>query len=795
MNNIKKARSALNSINSGCPREDWVLIGMAVKSAGLSFEDFHEWSESAHNYQSEQDCQNVWDSFSVDGGITAATLYKYAGDAGWQYSNFSCEDEVLSNVNFEQEDNAIFDTEEVDNLRALRIWEQCISATIDEPYINRKQGKPNGLRVYPETAPHFSVKGRSVAGSLVIPCYSKNKLITLQFILKDSGEKFNLPGASLGNSYFTVGEIKNCIYLCEGIGQAWAINVATSEAAIVCFGSGRFKNVAKVVRAQYPSAKLIIAPDRGKEEQASKVATSFSCSLVELPLNKPDNYDVNDYMKDEGVSQLKRLLETHKKPKKSSSGEENEKQNQASVLVSFALSKTIVFHDSNSNTYSQDKRSNEIKKLESKGFKAWLSAEYYAVTRASVRDQSLREAVGTLCGIARHEGECHDVHIRIAQYENAYYIDLGEKKLNRAICIKAGEWEVITNPPVKFIRPESMRPLPEPAGSGDISKLWSLINIPEESRVLIVTWLIECFRPDTPFPILELVGEQGSAKSTTQHFLRQLIDPNACDLRGAPKTIDDIFVSAGVNWLVSYENVSHLPSQVQDALCVLSTGGGHAKRTLYSDMDETVISVKRPIVINGISVAITSQDLIDRTISIETPIIRKRTEITNIQKEFKENYGVIFSYLLTIFSKSLARLDDVDLKQTNSTRLIEFVRLGVAVSEVMGFSKDTFLNQFQESREEAIARTIDASPVASAVINYHDNRKKKAISLPIKELFREIISYDLTLGCNNWPKTPKGFADALRRAAPALRYYGINCYSEGKKGSHVYWKIEPIKNN
>jgi len=74
------------------------------------------------------------------------------------------------------------------------------------------------------------------------------------------------------------------------------------------------KTVAQVLREKHPSASLVIVPDKGKENQAAEIAAAIDGQWVELPQDKPQNYDVNDYLQDNNVNALTALLERLKAP-------------------------------------------------------------------------------------------------------------------------------------------------------------------------------------------------------------------------------------------------------------------------------------------------------------------------------------------------------------------------------------------------------------------------------------------------------------------------------------------------
>ncbi|MCP9761229.1 hypothetical protein EGI20_18615, partial [Aquitalea sp. S1-19] len=215
----------------------------------------------------------------------------------------------------------------------------------------------------------------------------------------------------------------------------------------------------------------------------------------------------------------------------------------STALVRHVQSNCILYRNQDGDVFVKLNGSNQAWKIASPTFRDWLSASFYRATEKAVRDQAVKEALSVLTGIGRHEGELREVHVRVAKHDDSYLIDLGDDDW-RVIEVSAEGWQIIEQSPVLFIRSKSMRPLPDPVEGGNLDALWPYVNIPEAARPLVLAWLLECLRPDTPYPLLELTGEQGSAKSTAQTYLRRLIDPNHVNLRAAPKTREDVFVAA-----------------------------------------------------------------------------------------------------------------------------------------------------------------------------------------------------------------------------------------------------------
>ena len=312
LNDTNRASEALRSIPPDLPRDEWVRVLMAAKSAGIDFDTVHNWSAGAGNYQNERDVLSVWNSIRRADGVTAATLYKTAAGHGW-----SDGDKPASKAPAKPATKPVERTARP-GMAAADVWARCEPATPEHGYIMAKQGTPEGLRVVP-AGDSLTIAGQRMAGALAVPVLNLDgTLSSLQFIPPPgAGKKLNLPGGDMAG-VFTVGELVpgGVAYIVEGIGAAWSCWQATGAAAVVCFGAGNMRRVAADLRARDASARLVLVPDVGKEASAEKIARDVGAAVAVMPEGWEQNSDVNDLAQRDGADVLELLLSSASEPPK-----------------------------------------------------------------------------------------------------------------------------------------------------------------------------------------------------------------------------------------------------------------------------------------------------------------------------------------------------------------------------------------------------------------------------------------------------------------------------------------------
>lgn len=328
VDDLERAIDALHSIPPDIGREDWVRVGMAAHAAGIGFDDFDQWSAGAESYD-QRSARDTWRSFKNGGGIGAGTLFKMAEGYGFNLKASSASSKTpRATLPRPPAPAAIRRTEKpVKKYDPAEVWNRC-APVVGHDYIVGKnaEGVPlDDLRVVP-AGDSLPIMGTSMAGALVVPCRGANgQLASLQFVtagdtaarLKAAGKKtkLNLPGHSM-NGWHVVGDVVpgDVVYVCEGIGQAWACWQATGRAAVVAFGWSSVKKVAAALLELHPDATLVLVPDAGKEADAANIALALGVQCVELPEGLPNNFDVSDLAARDGLEALELLLANPVKP-------------------------------------------------------------------------------------------------------------------------------------------------------------------------------------------------------------------------------------------------------------------------------------------------------------------------------------------------------------------------------------------------------------------------------------------------------------------------------------------------
>ena len=380
------------------------------------------------------------------------------------------------------------------------------------------------------------------------------------------------------------------------------------------------------------------------------------------------------------------------------------------------------------------------------------------------------------------------VHLRRAKLKEKYYIDLGDPDW-RVVEIDDKGWRIIGHSPVWFTRTAKTGALPEPKKGGSFKSLLEVINVPETYRTLLLTWAIECFRPETDDVGLMIFGGHGTVKSTTQRSLKELIDPMGSNLRSRPKSREDLFIAAHNGLLLSYENLSDLSADTQDALCTVLTGGEFTTRQLHTNGEEFEIRVKNPVVLNGINNVVTRPDLLDRFICIELPELEpsQRKAGTAVRQRFEELKPTVFGAILTRFHLALKELPAVTADKTlELPRMADFALLGESVGRSINQKPGWFLKMYKRHRQVGVNHALDGDPVGAAIRSYVAGHKEPLTGTvgAIGEKLRQHWQAMPGMKTKNsiWPESGKAIGNALHRLQPAMRLVGISIDFGPRKG-------------
>ena len=462
--------------------------------------------------------------------------------------------------------------------------------------------------------------------------------------------------------------------------------------------------------------------------------------------------------------------------KNDADGENSKKgPTQAQRLIQLALASAELFHSPDQTAYVtlEITGHRETMRLRSRTFRGWLVREFFLAEDKPPGSQALTDAIQLLDARAVIDGVETEVYLRVAPYADDLFVDLGSDSW-KAIRVTADGWEIDHHPPVKFRRAPGMLPLPVPAVRGDIEMLREFVNVETDGDFrLLVAFMLAALRPTGPFPVLVLLGEQGSAKSTTVRVIRSLIDPSSAPIRTRPSEERNLMVSANSGWLMAFDNISTLPDWLSDALCRLSTGGGFSVRQLYTDADEMLFDAMRPSILNGISDPMCHDDLRDRALVLSLPRINdtSRRDEQAFWDKFQKARRQLFGALLDLAAGAIAEYPTTFLRA--SPRMADFAKWSVALETAAQWPTGSFLDAYASNRAEQVRAFVEADYISSHLLQFMEDRAEWT-GTPT-DLYGRLadLASDTTKRQKAWPKSANVLGKRLREAAPSLRRSGV----------------------
>lgn len=417
----------------------------------------------------------------------------------------------------------------------------------------------------------------------------------------------------------------------------------------------------------------------------------------------------------------------------------------------------------------------ELRKIKSKPFELSLIKSFFEETGKAPGADALKQAKNVLEMKAMFGGKQHKLNLRSAYHDGSIYYDLADSNW-RAIKVSPSGCEILEQPPILFVRNKNTKEQVEPIFHGDLRLLINHVRIPNpDDQLLFLVYIVTSLIPMIPHPLLVFCGEKGAAKSTSMRMARSIIDPAFRDILIMPNSLQDLALVIDNNYMPCFDNMDGLSSDKSDLLCTASTGGGFSKRMLFTDDDETILSFKRCVSLNGINVVVTKPDLLDRSVIIELVRIseRERKEEREVWEDFDKDKPYIIGGALKILSKAMQIYPTIKLEKLG--RMADFTRWGYAVAEALGSGGERFLEVYLKNQNKSNEEAISSHPVASAIVTLMKDKNvwKGSVTELLTTLEHIAEVEKINTNSKLWPNAAQSLSRRIREVESNLKQVGI----------------------
>jgi hypothetical protein len=150
----------------------------------------------------------------------------------------------------------------------------------------------------------------------------------------------------------------------------------------------------------------------------------------------------------------------------------------------------------------------------------------------------------------------------------------------------------------------------------------------------------------------------------------------------------------------------------------MSTGGSHARRTKYSNAEQSVFKSKRPVILASIGDIVKAGDLADRVVRFEAPTLTERKREKVLDADFADIHGRALGLLLDGAVAALKNQDSVVIDEP-LPRLLDFATWCVAAETALGLDAGAFMVAYRTNLGETAAVQLD-TPLGKQILALGD---------------------------------------------------------------------------
>lgn len=458
-------------------------------------------------------------------------------------------------------------------------------------------------------------------------------------------------------------------------------------------------------------------------------------------------------------------------------------EGRADRLMTALLSEVDLFRTRDGETFAtvNMRAGMEHVPLEGTTFAHWLRRWCQERNEPLLGKTEVEKIAINLASKAHGLSEVYDVAYRVARFADRLYIDLGDEARRVVEIVPAREdtivrWRMIAGEdcPIRFVRPLTMRPLPEPTEGGTVEDFRRHFNVSTEGDFkLLMCWIVAAYHAAGPYVLGLIHGQQGSGKTTLCRLVVSLTDPQLADIRALPEDPRDLAVAAQHARVLAFDNASVVSGPMSDCLCRLATGDAIVSRTLHSNKEQTVLKASRPVLISSIVELTRRPDLADRAIVVEARALdqgERRTE-EDLWQQFEEERPLLFGTICDLLSAALANY--VTITPPVGVRMADAARWAIAGLQFSNWSSEELGAIWRSNRHAANIALLEGDVVANALLDHLEQTPKGwdgRTSGLLSQLTEKVN--DCIRRSKVWPKTPEKLASDLTRLKPALESKG-----------------------